>query len=299
MGTKQNFSENKFILAAIVFLLLLIPLTSYFMLQKAKFEHLVSSQLPSTVHTLPQTTLPKTTSASAYQEMKTNIAALPSASPGFIMDSEPAVLGSESTPSGGLKIQVKMDERPANNQQTRLFIGISQGVAVQNPKYLLSFLVDLDQNGSYSGISLTGLEPNVIYTAYIKGVSQLATSKEFTYNPQVTDLGLIPLISGDTNNDNIINSTDYNQVKENLGKTSDSVNFNSALDVNNDGVVNSLDLAIISQNMGKSGEIGVVIPDQINSSNPSASIPTPVDIGSPEASSSAKSGYWLWIPKID
>lgn len=299
----SKLNENRLILAVITFLFLLIPLTSYLMIQKAEFEHLIDPRFTTPKQSsFPEINVPQT-NANSLQEMKNNIASLPSATPGFIMDGEPAVLSAEAS-SSGLKLRVKMDERPVNNQATELFVGIGQGEAQANPKYVLSFLVDLDESGQYSGISLTGLDPNSIYTAYIKGVSQLATTREFTYHPGLIDLGLIPLISGDVNEDNIIDQNDLLLVKQSIGLTPKSPDFDSALDVNNDGVINGLDLSIVNQNMGKTGEAGVIIPDNMTASTAhgiqqSATLETDLDTGSPEASSSAKDGYWLWIPKLN
>lgn len=290
-------TQNRLILAAITAIFLLIPLTSYLMLQRAKFEHLIDVQFPEPSQQASEISMPKTTSS--LQEIKTNIASIPSPTPGFIMDGEPAILGAEAS-SSGLKLRVKMNDRILNNQSSQLFVGIGQGEAMVNPKYVLSFLVNLDQNGQYSGISLTGLEPNSIYTAYIKGISQLATTREFSFQTGLADLGLITLISGDVNNDNQIDQSDVLLVKKNMGKNSHSLNFDSSLDVNNDGIINSLDLSIIMQNLGKSGEAGVIFPSQLNEATKSAELQNPDVTGSPESSSSAqKNGYWLWIPKLE
>jgi hypothetical protein len=290
--------RNKLIIAFFTFVLLLIPLSSYLMLQKAQYEHLISTGLLPNQSPVAVAAAPVT---SSHNVMQQPMAAIPTPTPGFILPTEGAVLGeaSEATPSSTLKMSAKMSDRAENNQSAKIFVGISEGEVQANPKYVLSFLAQSDSLGNFNGVSLNGLNIKSSYTAYIKGVSQLATTKQFLMNSGVNDLGNLTLIDGDVNNDNAIDQKDLQLVKQNLGKTTSSASFDPNADVNNDGTINGLDLSIVTQNLGKTSSIPIKIPDQTNLASPSASLSIPPDQGGPESTPPADGGYWLWIPKAD
>jgi chitodextrinase len=63
-----------------------------------------------------------------------------------------------------------------------------------------------------------------------------------------SSLTVNPLLAGDINNDNTINSLDYSSLNSNWLKTT------STGDLNNDGIVNSFDFAILKNNWGKAGQ---------------------------------------------
>jgi chitodextrinase len=63
-----------------------------------------------------------------------------------------------------------------------------------------------------------------------------------------SSLTVNPLLAGDINNDNTINSLDYSSLNSNWLKTT------STGDLNNDGIVNSFDFAILKNNWGKVGQ---------------------------------------------
>src|SRR3989344_1245748 len=153
-----------------------------------------------------------------------------------------------------LSLKAKLEGRPTSNQSTSLFIGISEGILSSNPKFLLSFTVDLPASGEYSNLSIAGLTPGSTYTALLKGSSQIATSSAFTMSPSVSKLASdesILLLTGDLNDDNLINSADYSLAKASYGTTTKSSKWNANIDFNIDGIINSLDLAYIVKNFGK------------------------------------------------
>lgn len=183
-----------------------------------------------------------------------------------------------------LSLKVSLEGRPAGSQTTELFVGIVDGALAKNPKFLLSFNIDIPTSGSYSNLSIAGLLAGTNYTALLKGPAQIASSVTFTMSPAVTNLNkdeAINLTSGDLNEDNTINSSDYSIVQKAYGATSKSSSWNEIADFNKDGVINAFDLSIVSKNLGKIGASGVWTS------------PVATASGSP----SPEGGYWLWIPR--
>ncbi len=186
-----------------------------------------------------------------------------------------------------------MEGRPPGNQTTKLFVGILEGTLTTNPKFLLSFSVDLPSSGQYSQLSLAGLNPGSTYTALLKGSAQIAASSTFIMSPTVTNLNNgepVSLLSGDLNDDNVVNSADYSIARKALGATSISSNWNENADLNIDGVVNTIDLSVISKNIGQTGASGAWTSPIPQTATPSAGISSPV--GGP----GGQSGHWIFIP---
>lgn len=195
-----------------------------------------------------------------------------------------------------LSLKAVLEGRPAGNQTTKLFVGIVEGTLTANPKFLLSFSVNLPASGEYSNLSLAGLNPGSRYTALLKGAAQIATASAFTMSPAVTSVNEgqpLALLSGDLNDDNAINSADYSIAQKALGATAKSSTWNESADLNKDGVINAFDLGIIAKNMGLIGASGAWTSPIPKTSTPSASLNTPA-VGSPDEGTN---GYWLWIPK--
>ena len=192
-----------------------------------------------------------------------------------------------------LSLKVIFEGRGKDNQSGTLFVGISEGIISINPKFLLSFTIDLPKTGEYSNLSLAGLNPGTKYSALLKGSAQIASASAFIMSPTVSNLGdgAITLLSGDLNEDNTVNSQDYSIVQKAFGSNSKSSNWVENADFNKDGVINSLDLAILNKNFGKIGDSGSWTSPLPKTATASASINGA--IGSPESS-----GYWIWVPKL-
>lgn len=191
-----------------------------------------------------------------------------------------------------LSLKAHLEGRPAQNQATKLFVGIIEGDLLTNPKFLLSFTVDLPANGVYDNLSLAGLNSGTKYTALLKGSAQIATSSAFIMSPTVSNLNdgqPINLLTGDLNEDNVINSTDYDIALKALGTSSTSSNWNELVDFNKDGIINLFDLSIISKNLGQTGTSGAWTSLILKAASPSGSLAN--------TSSNPQGGYWLWIPK--
>lgn len=182
-----------------------------------------------------------------------------------------------------LSFKAILEGRPSGNQATRMFVGVVEGSLTQNPKFLLSFTVDLPKSGEYGNLSLAGLNPGSSYTALLKGSAQIATSSAFLMAPTVTHLNSgqpVTLLSGDLNDDNVINSADYSIAQKSLGQ-------GGVADLNLDGIINTFDLSIIAKNMGQTGASGAW-------TSPLPKIATPSGGLTPPAGS--ETGHWIWIP---
>lgn len=213
-----------------------------------------------------------------------------------------------------LSFQVSLEGRPANKQTDKVFIGIAQGQAITSPTYILTFTVDVPDSGKFSGLSLAGLNPGSIYTAYIKGSSQIDSGITFTMNPNESSLNNgkpVILISGDLNEDNVINSADYTIARSYYGTTPTSKNWNPRVDLNKDNIINNWDLLYINNNMGKVGTSGTWISTpktttSLINQNPISPVGGPANFGdlllssSPSAeinpTATPSSGYWLYVP---
>lgn len=288
-------TKSKLLLGVYVFLILSIPVGAYLVSQ---VQNLSSSAKDSKKGTIVQET-PKKATPSAKQLLDLSEETVSKTD----FSSKEEELPTQAKSFGPtLSLKVSLEGRPKNNQSTSLFIGIAEGGIKTNPKFLLSFTIDLPESGEYNNLSLAGLSPGSTYTALVKGSSQIATSSAFLMSPAITNLNegkQINLLTGDLNDDNLINSADYSIAKNAYGATTKSSNWNQNIDFNRDGVINSLDLAFIVKNFGKSGESGAwvsPIPKSASSSGalaPEATISgkTP-PIGSPDG----RQGYWLWVP---
>ena len=197
-----------------------------------------------------------------------------------------------------LSLKAALEGRATDNQSTSLFVGIIDGDLTSNPKFLLSFTIDLPKSGQYSNLSLAGLTSGSKYTALLKGSAQIATSSGFIMSPSVTNLNdgqALNMLSGDLNQDNVINSADYSIAIAAIGSTASSSNWNGSADLNKDGVVNVFDLAIINRNINKTGASGAWTSPIPKVATPSASVSSSPPIGGP---ANEAGGYWICVPHL-
>lgn len=255
-----------------------IPVGAYLASQTTIFKSKATEQKPSLT---PPKTLPKPD----ISGLKTS--PQPSPSPTSESQSSP-----QTSFGPTLSLKLALEGRLKGNQSGKLFVGISEGTISINPKFLLSFTIDLPVSGEYSGLSLAGLNPGTTYSALLKGSAQIATSSAFLMSPTVTNLNsgeAIILLSGDLNEDNAINTSDYSIVQKAIGSTSKSSNWNENADINKDGSVNTFDLAFITKNFGKIGDSGAWTSPLLKTATPSGGLNT---------QSSSSDGYWLWVPSF-
>lgn len=191
-----------------------------------------------------------------------------------------------------LSLKINFEGRGKDNQSGKLFVGIVEGTISINPKFLLSFTIDLPNLGEYSNLSLAGLNPGTKYSALLKGPAQIASASAFIMSPTVSNLGsgeVITLLSGDLNEDNTVNSQDYSIIQKAFGSSTTLSNWNDNADFNKDGVINSLDLAILNKNFGKIGDSGSWTSPLPKSATSSGAL-------TPQALPAGRQGYWLWVP---
>lgn len=228
---------------------------------------------------------------SPLADLKKLIESSPSASPSKSTTSTPTPTP-EVTLSFGptLTIKLNLEGRAEDDQAAKVFIGIASGTAKTRPTYLLTYSIDLPSSGTFKELSLAGLNPGSTYTAYIKGPAHIDTASTFTMSPTKSILNssqAVTILAGDLNDDNLINSSDYNIGRAAYGSTSKSLTWNSKADFNNDGVVNNFDLAYITKNLNKTGASGSWLSSPPLTATPSALLQT---------TPAVQGGYWLWIP---
>lgn len=284
--------KQKLLLGVFIFVILSIPVASYLV---SEYKNTTKgTQDKKTTQKAPKVT-PKSSLSPAKQlldlakDNKESSSPTPSPSP---TPSSPTI----ATAYGPtLSLKVTLDGRPKEKWSTRLFVGIIDGELSQNPKFLLSFSIDLPDSGEYSQLSIAGLSAGSRYTALLKGSSQIAKASEFTMAPTVTYLNsgeAINLLSGDLNEDNVINSADFSIARKALGSSSQSANWNENIDLNRDGIINIFDISIITRNIGQIGASGAwTSAPQI--ATPSAGLAAPA-VGGPNG----QEGHWIWVPEF-
>ncbi len=283
--------KSRLLLGVYVFLVLSIPVGAYLASQtqttksRASEGPVVKKAPPTATSSATKTIL----NSSASSVADTMPAPTPSPS------SDSPTIATSFGPT--LSLKVSLEGRPTDNQATKLFVGIFEGAISSNPTFILSFSVDLPADGSYSNLSLAGLTSGTQYTALIKGPAQLAASAVFTMAPTVTNLNdgqVINLLTGDLNEDNVVNSSDLTIAQKAMSSNSSSSNWNQLVDFNLDGIVNLFDIALIYNNMDKIGDSGVwVSPIPSPSASPSVGSPSAPSQGGP----GENKGYWMWVPK--
>jgi hypothetical protein len=288
MGLKE-----KLILGVILALIILIPTSSYVISYRLRTQSKAKADTPST--NIPAKEVPKT---SPLQELKRNLG---SGGKDATAPAQPEVFFGPT-----LSFKLNIEGRPVGKHQAKIFMGISQGSPTQNPEYLLSFNIDVPATGEFKGLSMAGLTQGDTYTAYIKAPAQIATSSAFTLKPAVTDLGLFNLLTGDLNEDNIINSADYTIARQAYGATPTSSNWVENADFNLDGIINNIDLSIILKHIGQTGQSGPYYSTTASQSgSPSGTtLLSPTSAGRPETPQETKElikvpgsgGFWLWVP---
>lgn len=281
--------KQRLLLGIYIFVILSIPVGAYLASQTQNIKSKASEGNTKVVRNTPK---PTTSAAQELLDNSTNLIDLASPNPFPTSEetSEPSSPTIATSFGPTLSLKTTLEGRPANNQTTKLFVGIAAGTLNSNPKFLLSFTVDLGKDGTYNNLSLAGLTPGSQYTALLKGAAQIATSSAFIMSPTITSLNngeTLNLLSGDLNEDNTINAADYTIAQKALGATPSFSNWNENADLNKDGVINAFDLAIVQKNQGQTGASGTWTSPLPQSATPSASLD----------SSSAVGGYWIWIPK--
>ncbi len=289
------FDQPKILIVIFVSFIIAIPSLTYLIKQRTSFQSSASSPYNRTITQDANTTLEEVPKTLPLDELL-----------GLDKQSESSSSG-ESSESAGLNAQVnfgpilnfkiQIQGRSKDNQGASVFVGIAAGSVSSQPQYLLSFTVKVPNTGYFEGLSLAGLNVGNQYTAYIKGPAQIATASAFVVKPNKTELnsGLpLKLISGDLNEDNVINDTDYKIAIAYFGLKTGDQGWNENIDINADGIINSWDLAIILSNINRTGA-GDEYKSTVSSGSANLkTIPLTPKLAPNEERS--EGGYWMWVP---
>lgn len=282
--------RSKLLLGVYVFIILSIPLGAYLVSQQQIFNTGAKQPKKDVSQASPSASLSplKELQKGSENKVRSSPAPIPPPSP------TPGPSTTVATSFGPtLSLKVNFEGRPLDNQAGSLFVGLFEGGVVSDPKFILSFTVDLPETGEYEGLSLAGLTPGSTYTALLKGPAQIATSSAFIMSTTVSNLNsgtVTNLLTGDLNDDNVINSADYAIAKNALGSNPTSSSWNEIVDFNLDQIINTLDLSYILKNFGKTGDSGDWV-SPIPAGSASASLKN--GVGGIET----PTGYWLWVPR--
>lgn len=286
--------REKIILGVIFGLIILIPSGSFVLSQvispsPAPFSDFGSYTPVSSPREVP--------GDSPLSRLVKELQATPTSTPNSLINVSPtATEGATLLLGQTLGFRLILEGRPFEKYAAKVFLGLGSGHITNSPKYLLSFLVNVPSTGIYTGLPLAGLDEGQTYTAYIKGPAQLATASAFVVKPTPIDLGILNLITGDVNEDNVIDSSDYNIVKSALGLTSVSQTWNPNLDFNLDNRINTLDLTIVSKNLGKVGMSGPWYSSQQTATKSATFSGSLNPAGGIDNSPQTGKGYWMWMP---
>ncbi len=289
--------KQKLLLGVFIFILLSIPVGSYLVSQNQTYKS-KAAEFASPAPTLQVPPRPSASPAAVRELLTAAEEAVLEDSPEATASPSPSPASPEIATSYGptLSFKAKIEGRPEADQATRLFVGIMEGSLTANPRFLLSFTVDLPASGAYSNLSLAGLNPGSRYSALLKGTNQIATSSAFTMTPAVSNLNEgepLTLSVGDLNDDNVINSADYSIAVKAFGTTTSSAGWNANIDFNSDGMINTFDLSILTKNIGQTGASGAWTSPIPKVATASAGLSGP-PVGSPEE----PPGHWIWVPNI-
>lgn len=290
--------KQRLLLGIYIFIILSIPVGAYLASEAKVFKSKASEGTALSVKATPRPTL--SPAKDLLKDSESKLLSQPSPTPSTNeadVSSSPTIANSFGPT---LSLKATLEGRPSGKFATKLFVGIIEGALTSNPKFLLTFSVDLPADGSFNNLSLAGLSVGSKYTALIKGSAQIANSASFTMSPTVTNLNdgqPLNMLSGDLNEDNVINSADFSIAQKANGATSKSANWNENADLNKDGVVNIFDLSIVNKNIGQIGASGAWTSPIPKVSTPSASLNTPFSTHPVGSLESGSAGYWMWIPK--
>lgn len=278
--------QQKITLGLFLFLLAVIPIATLLVSQRTRLASKAASPEKRTfdLSTLQAESTPSSTTEKLKQllsDTKPDTTSLP-----------PPTTPAQSLAFGPtLNMKIKIEGRPEEKQAAKIFVGLASGPPQPSPTYLLTFTVDFSSLGVFEGLSLAGLNVGSTYTAYLKGPAQLVTASSFTMSNTIAYLNnnqSLLLLSGDLNDDNVINTADYSIAKAAYGTTPQAPKWNEQVDFNLDGIINGWDLRIISKNLGKTGLSGAWYSPPspaTNSATPSGGLVSPMG------------AYWMWVPR--
>jgi hypothetical protein len=123
-----------------------------------------------------------------------------------------------------------------------------------------------DSNGSFN-INVSGL-PNGTYTWWVKGAQSLANSGTVVLNGSNTTQEMGLLRTGDTNNDNLVDLTDFNLVRAAYGKSCGNGGYDARAEFTGDCVVDITDFTLMRGSYGMVGAPAPVVQTPTNTPSP-------------------------------
>ncbi|MBU4488531.1 MAG: putative Ig domain-containing protein [Candidatus Omnitrophica bacterium] len=115
--------------------------------------------------------------------------------------------------------------------------------------------ITLDRDGKFNLFDI----PEGTYDLSVKTdgyLRQTISGLEINDGSYLDNLVFDPLMAGDCNNDNIVDSKDSVIINNAMGTTPGQLAWDERADVNGDGVINSDDYDLINTNIGKTGSFG-------------------------------------------
>ena len=107
----------------------------------------------------------------------------------------------------------------------------------------------LDASGT---LTVTGLVPGSL-TVRVKSPQTLAVAQPVVLTEGLNDVTLSGLPQGDANNDNLVNTSDFNATKASLGKAPGDSGYDPRADFNGDNLVNVTDFNLLRTSFGLAG----------------------------------------------
>src|SRR5699024_2726474 len=109
------------------------------------------------------------------------------------------------------------------------------------------FVAPTDSSGFFT--ITVGLPPAGLYNWQFKGARNLSTAGNLTLATGATNFDFGLQRTGDANNNNIVNTPDFNLLRSQFGASGPG----RGADFNNDGAVNTTDFNLLRGNFGQSG----------------------------------------------
>jgi len=110
-------------------------------------------------------------------------------------------------------------------------------------------LVNSDSNGQFT---VSGLAVDS-YRIRVKHAQTLASALDFVMSIGEQMITIDPLRMGDTDNNNLVNVTDFSLVAAAFGKVTGEVEFDARADFNGDAIINITDFSLLANNFGQIG----------------------------------------------
>jgi hypothetical protein len=151
------------------------------------------------------------------------------------------ITASKATLNGSLSIDVRTDY---TDVVTVKFYELGTS------NLLLSTTANVDAAGNFTVADLT---PGA-YSIAVKTATTLQVMQDATLNSGANPVNFGQLLSGDANNDNIVDLVDFSLLSTGFFILPGEPGYDLTADFNNDGIVDLVDFSILSTNFGQSGD---------------------------------------------